>query len=133
MQVNPSPRNPATVALSEFLAAFRPRAMWYDLIERQRQWQWQWQWWRTWDAAARFARGLWPGAAACYADMFEPLLDLHAGAPRFAIDSIAPDGPRVDVDETIVAPPRFARCAALRAPGRRVRSCCACRWPAMRP
>ncbi|WP_334068390.1 polyhydroxyalkanoate depolymerase [Burkholderia cepacia] len=89
--------------------------MWYDLIEQQRQW------WRTWDAAARFARGLWPGVAtACYADLVEPLLDLHAGPPRFAIDSIALDGRRVDVDETIVAHTpfcslrRFARAGAPR-------------------
>ncbi|MEK7912377.1 polyhydroxyalkanoate depolymerase [Burkholderia contaminans] len=72
--------------------------MWYDLIEQQRQWL------RTWDAAARFARGFWPGAAAAsYADLLEPLLDLHTGAPRFAIEAIAPDGRRLDVDETIAA------------------------------
>ncbi|MCA8003301.1 polyhydroxyalkanoate depolymerase [Burkholderia metallica] len=88
--------------------------MWYDLIERQRQWL------RTWDTAARFACGLWPGAAACYADLFEPLLDPDVGAPRFAIEAIDPDGRRFDVDETIAAPTpfcslrRFARAGAPR-------------------
>ncbi|WP_175751409.1 MULTISPECIES: polyhydroxyalkanoate depolymerase [Burkholderia] len=72
--------------------------MWYDLIERQRQWL------CTWDAAAQLARGLWPDAApSYYADLFEPLLDLHADAPRFTIDSVDLDGQRVAVDDTIVA------------------------------
>ncbi|WP_239511534.1 polyhydroxyalkanoate depolymerase [Burkholderia sp. JP2-270] len=89
--------------------------MWYDLIEQQRRW------WRTWDAAARFARGLWPGVAtACYADLVEPVLDPQPGPPRFAINSIALDGRRVDVGETIVAHTpfcslrRFARAGAPR-------------------
>lgn len=115
MQVNPSQHDPATVGLSEFPAVFRPCVMWYDLIERQRQWL------RTWSAAARFTRGLWPDAAAsCYADLVEPLLDVQADAPRFAIDSVDVDGRRADVDESIVARTpfctlrRFARAGARR-------------------
>lgn len=117
MQVNPSPHDPATVGLSEFPAISRTCAMWYDLIERQRQWL------RTWDAAARFTRGLWPDAASsCYTDLFEPLLDLQADAdaPRFAIDSLDLGGRRVDVADTIVshtpfcALRRFARADAHR-------------------
>ncbi|WP_413169619.1 polyhydroxyalkanoate depolymerase [Burkholderia latens] len=89
--------------------------MWYDLIEGQRQWL------RTWSAATRFTRDLWPDAASsCYADLFEPLLDVQAGAPRFAIDSADVDGSRVDVGESIVAHTpfctlrRFARAGAQR-------------------
>lgn len=107
MQVNRSPRDSATVGLSEFPEISRTRAMWYDLIERQRQWL------RTWDAAARFTRGLWPDtASSCYTDLFEPLLDLQADAPRFAIDSADLGGRHIDVADTVVAQPPF--CALRR-------------------
>ena len=95
--------------------------MWYDLIERQRQWL------QTWGAATRFARGLWPAAASsCYTDLFEPLLDLQADAPRFAIDSADLGSCRVDVADTVVAQTPFCalRCFA-RADVHRVMLLCA--------
>ncbi|WP_043285493.1 polyhydroxyalkanoate depolymerase [Paraburkholderia oxyphila] len=74
--------------------------MWYALVEQQRQWL------RAWRAAARYA---WPvpalarAAAACYADLYEPLLGLEAEPPPFAIGTIALDGRRCKVVERVVA------------------------------
>ncbi|HDR9512046.1 polyhydroxyalkanoate depolymerase [Burkholderia cepacia] len=87
--------------------------MWYDLIELQRQWL------RACHAGARHAAyGLWPDAASgCYADLLEPLLDLDAAAPPFAIGAIELAGRRIEVDDTVVAHTPFCSLRRFSRPG----------------
>ncbi|WP_175948312.1 polyhydroxyalkanoate depolymerase [Burkholderia pyrrocinia] len=86
--------------------------MWYDLIELQRQWL------RAWNAGARHAYGLWPDVTSgCYADLLEPLLDLDAAAPPFAIGTIELGGRRIDVGETVIAHTPFCSLRRFSRPG----------------
>lgn len=112
--------------------------MWYALVEQQRQWL------RAWRAAAQYAHDAydaydayeaWPApalaraASSCYADLYEPLLGLEAGPPPFAIGSIAFDGRRCAVEESLVARTpfcdlrRFARRGARAGAPRAVLLC----------
>lgn len=90
--------------------------MWYDLIEQQARW------WRAWRAATAWTGALGDAtAAACCADLLEPMLGWQDGMPPFEIDTIVLKGRAVGIDSTVAACMpfcalrRFARRNARRA------------------